>query len=131
MTTEEQLNAIIEAQANNGYIAYAPFFDGREVEYQHGVLTDVAAKFSMMVLPILLDPQGLRAVWGDQNHEIKRNRCVKCLLILPKYMDDVGSPEELTSSCFEAVSIQILNTWLTSNGDAAATIDTAFSLLPK
>lgn len=119
MTSEDQLKAIIEAQMKGGCIYFenlmeniapldsvtAPYIwfwgDGKQEPYHP--------------LVILLDPEGLKAAYGE-------------------------APQDMTSEEYKFTGLrewhrdcghQILNTWLTSNGDAAKTIETAYNLLPK
>ncbi len=101
MTTEEQLKAIIAAQAMGGRVFYQDNGDGFR--------SDLKCWCEYHILEILLDPKGLRAAYGED-----------------------GKPDDPTymASGSLIAAHRILDTWLSSNGDAAAAINRAFQLLP-
>lgn len=103
MTTEEQLKAIIEAQVKGGYDHYDNNGDGFR--------SDLKYWCEYNILEILLDPAGLRAAYGQQRL--------------------VNRSQYRTQLPWKVAARRILGTWLTSNGNAAATIEKAHSLLPK
>lgn len=121
LTTEAKLQKIIEAQVRGGYNGWQITVDQLFAPNPHNRLklkgdsiTDGYNNHGH-ILEILLDPQGCKAVWGEEmdTRTIVRDGVVEFLKVNGGY-----------------VAHEILNTWYDSNGDAAATIDTAYSLLP-
>ena len=107
MTTEQQLAAIIEAQGFSFPKAVA-----------QDIINDKAD-----VLAQLLDPQGLRAAYPGIAGEARMS------LVLAAILQNVTNGQIVTNANLAAYLI--LDTWLSSNGDATATIQTAYDLLPK
>ena len=104
MTTEQKLQAIIEAQVMGGYL------DKEGMLKMGGGMVDGWRSFNSE-FDILLDPAGLRAAYGD--------------------WAEGSLASELKTPKWKAFGMNICQSWLSSNGDVAATIDTAFSLLPS
>lgn len=102
MTTEQKLQAIINAQIAGGFIRYMVCLTEMgagppEMNHTGRVDTHTAINQNISCIEILLDPQGLKAAYGGKEE--------------PAY--------------------HILDIWLLSNGDAEKTIDTAYQLLPR
>ncbi len=130
MTTEEKLKGIIEAQVKGGYDQYDPLIDGRPIavdlsaKYVIGV-GKLGGRSSCQLLEILLDPQGLRAAYPDPVISYKYSREGKTGTVNQIIKRRSGKLQWRDFAC------RILDTWLSSDGNAAQTIDKAFSLLPK
>lgn len=74
------------------------------------------------ILEILLDPEGLRAAYGEKadDHQVEMVDCKDPIIF------------NLGLTPFWKVTAQhILNAWLSSSGDAEKTISCAYDLLPK
>lgn len=115
MTTEQKLQAVIEAQVKGGYDFWEKRLGGTKLgqdEYgpsigrytlsDDGRLQDY--EWAYGVIEVLLDPEGLRAAYGES--------------YIVTYWE-------------ESVPHRVLDTWLSSDGNAEKTIDCAYDLLPK
>lgn len=142
MTTEEKLAKCIEAQVKGGFNQHRVLANACHPKKQRATwfldLGDNAFRWEdwddqerIALLEILLDPQGLRAAYGEGVHNFKSGECQRCGLWIPKLIEDAGDPTEFMETCSEVAAWKILNTWLSSSGDATKTIDTAYDLLPK
>jgi hypothetical protein len=110
LSAEQQLAAIIEAQVKGGYKEYTPTLQFL-MEGLKCLGTGKIAPKGFHILEILLDPAGLKAAYGDW----------------PEWKE--GDELRMCSKT-KSVATAILNTWL-STSDPKATIETAYSLLPK
>jgi len=115
----EKTLAVIDAQAKGGYVAYAPFADGRKVELNHGILSDDGG-FDWHVLLIFLDSQGAKAAYGEGRKETA---------LYSKLAD--GSYQATSDWEWCIAMRMILYAWYCEEGNNwKAAIDTAYDLLP-
>ena len=126
LSTEQKLQAIIEAQVKGGYELYHQKYwhdlrdDSDDVEWG---CTSCKCTWRLPILAILLSPQGLRAAYGNEQTDYIQISAIR--------VDGAGDYAGPTISRDFHVAYLIVETWISSNGDAAKTIDTAYSLLPK
>lgn len=114
LTTEQKLQAIIESYHwDNTALAF--------VFRQKKLLPSPEA-----IIAMLLDPQGLKAAYGDRYVEKAAYISINGEMT---DVTDINGDAQYGPYCYVAATC-ILCKWLSSNGDAGATIDTAFSLLP-
>lgn len=140
MTTEQKLKAIVAAQVKGSYGQWA--FIMSSMDHETGDILPRGQFYSrrrdmalghetrLHVLEILLDPRGLRAAYGGEDYAVCRRCLSRSALNCHCYAEADGELPEVVI-LFEEVPQRILDTWLSSNGDAAKTIDTAYSLLPS
>lgn len=116
---ERKLQAIIEAQKKQGCNRWEGMADDTLVCID-GSIEALDEKRTMIghILEILLSPSGLKAAYGEV-----------LVLSIPKN-EHLGIYEDVQAERWEQAANDILRTWLSSNEDASATIDTAYSLLP-
>jgi len=126
MTHLEKVLAVIDAQAKGGYIAYAPFTDGRKVELNHGMLSDDT--FDWHILLILLDSSGAKASYGEE--------AAKETATSTTHTDDglvmvhTSQWSDWSKPMWEWATHKILTAWHSEEGNNyRAAIDTAHSLL--
>lgn len=121
LTAEQQLSAIIQAQVKGGDEKWKAIRI-IHVNFEHGTVgmeqPPFRAIFFPHVLEILLDPEGLRAAYGEGTQKF-----------LPYMWNCLVTDHSIPLNA-PFVAHRILDTWL-SSGDPTATIQTAFSLLPK
>jgi len=113
MTTEDQLRHIIEAQVKGGCTSFR-FVSEHYLDFDWksrigGTGEPTSPDTVAHILEILLDPAGLRAAYEMLGIGFHNGRPVLAKI---------------------AVAHDILDTWLSSEGDAAKTIQTAYDLLP-
>lgn len=131
--TTNKLRKIIEAQVRGDYRFWSEIarYKDMEVIGEAGIVhTEITHVFDgTPVICILLDPQGLRAAYGSikaiaETGDRKRD------ILLNAVMDHLRETRKMPQY-WENAAVLILNTWLSSDGDAEKTISTAFELLPK
>lgn len=137
MKPEDKLAAIIEAQVRGGHLEWAFLIkkNGKGtflVKNLSGALLkedefpdrlcyhDYDDQMEYGSIEILLDPAGLKAAYRHMDET------EGCICVSPSYCDKGDR-----TICGWCASGGILDTWLSTNGDAAKTIDTAYDLLPK
>lgn len=128
MTPEQKLQFVIEGQVRGGYEVH-------ELAVRDDTKIEVIDRFvffekvatseelgGMDVIGILLDPEGLKAIYRNK-------RYVPCVLSLDQPTLDPPALFSKQITYAEHVAHVILEAWLSGGGEAA--IDTAYSLLPK
>ena len=119
MTNEQKLQAVIRAQEQGGCSKFqAP---GRLSKF--GYLVDAPHERGEHVLEILLDPEGLRAAYGETKIETGEGKRPFRYNARSKVK---GGKNALMIN--EMIARRILDAWL--SGGAEAAIQTAFDLLP-
>jgi len=151
MTTAQKLQAIIRAQVKGGYDLYDVFDDGREIFVEETRYVKSYSRLfpgagsSVYILEGLLDPAGLKAAYGEEKNRYEPFDPVKdpstgiITNALPgdTFVVDLGEEEHdfqrviIISVGWREAARRILDAWLATEGNAAKTIDTAYSLLPK
>lgn len=105
LTTEEKLAAIIEAHMRGGYNYWEA--------YRNNIVVNHSAKsMTGTILNVLLDPEGLKAAYGER-----------------PTLNDVSIAGKVTNKECDVCAFLILDSWL--SGGAEAAINTAYSLLPS
>ncbi len=115
MTTEQKLKAIIQAQCEGGYIGWKFVSDDFIINNNH--VTAWGDEFS--ILEILLDPNGMEAAFTEEGED------------MDWFFEGKETIGSISGFLKHIAGFKILDTWLSSNGDAEATIECAFNLLPK
>lgn len=133
MTTEDKLRKIIEAQHRGGSNTWEGAMDddmlligkSHYCMREGSICTKDKEEHFCHILEILLDPKGLRAAYPGKCCE----DCSEGEKLFGSCPADGGHPWAVERA--PNVGHEILTEWIASNGDAAATIDTAYDLLPK
>lgn len=127
LTTHKKLLKILNAQWSGGFMLFA----GADIITLDGASVHFTYNFggkNAHVLEVLLSPQGLKAAYGDQYVCADCGKPTEGICKNCEY-DGVYCPSSQMRCAYNAHAI--LDTWLSSNGDAAAMIDTACNLLPN
>lgn len=133
LSPEQQLAGIISAQVKGGYKRFE--FGSDEINFDnkghagfwcHNL--EGEGQFESSILAFLLDPAGLKAAYGERGGTIETGDERKDMIL--NSVRDTMIEQRKIPAYWETVSIMILLSWNESNGDAAATIQTAYNLLP-
>lgn len=115
MTPKEKIQAVIEAQVKGGFDENEFAIEqGFKIEGEYCIVIPGNMLVATHILELLLDPEGLRAVYGEVER-IDHGDGLRMDIFNPPF--------------WRRAANRILDAWL--SGGAEAAIDTAYSLLPK
>ena len=129
MTSQEKISAIYEARRNGGYDPWAPLDTGCDVDVESNSIhvfyktMGEVVRVRIAIIEFLLEPQGLKATYGN-------TMIIKEMFAFQQEQTVENKNSNSQKQTPMKVALQITETWMRSGGDAIATIDTAFSLLP-